>query len=265
MKKRFFDPGFEFIFSVGIMAALAIPQLIFAQDKNDKIKEINITIKGNDTTFNGKNLKDMSAPEKQQALGEISKTVRPKGRLMPHGLGLSGMADSSRVRMYTFTTDSAWGGNRPNRMSFDIDTRRGGTDGALFDRPIRVRTISLSNSQNFDYNHFDKSGINTHIRYRVSEAFPDVMKKMTGSEKSTLDLQDLLLSPQFSTGKTSISFTLPAKNAEVSFTDTDGKVIWKEKAVTATFSKTFNLGTNGVYYLVIKQGSNTAMKRVVKE
>ncbi len=213
MKKRFFDPGFEFLFSVGIMAALAIPQLIFAQDKNDKIKEINITIKGNDTTFNGKNLKDMSVPEKLQALAQINKTVRPKGRMIPNGLGLSGTTDSGRVQYYSFRTDSAWGGNRPNRMSFDLDMRREGNDRTLFDRPVRVRTISLSNSQNFDYNHFDKSGINTHIRYRVSEAFPDVMKKMTGSEKSTLDLQDLLISPQFSTGKTSISFILPATNA----------------------------------------------------
>ncbi|CAM3899739.1 T9SS type A sorting domain-containing protein [Mucilaginibacter galii] len=280
MKKRLFNSSFEVLFTAGIVVALALPQLLFAQ----KHKEVNISIHNNDTTFNGKNLKDMKPAEKQEALTEINKTVKPKGpRLQNLQLSFADL-DSSGVRVYTYKRDSVNKGRLPlNLDQFRGDNINGmgnlpdmefriadGTHdrqlGALRfnNSPLHIRR--MGNTQNFDYNNTDKDGISTHVSYHVTEAFTEAAKKVSGVEKSDLDLQDLTLTPQFSAGKTTLAFTLPAKTAaDVQLTDSDGKIIWKEKATTAAFNKSFTWGLNGVFYLVVKQGGKTAVKRIVKE
>jgi len=72
--------------------------------------------------------------------------------------------------------------------------------------------------------------------------------------------------PEFSTGKTLLMFNLPEKAlAEVKLIDSEGKVVWNERSTTGSFTKTFVLGLNGIYYLQIKQGNNIAIKRIMKE
>jgi len=68
MKKHTFKPGFEFIFSLCILAVLGLPPLVFAQTT----KDLQITINNGDTTINGKNIKDLSATERKDALKNIS-------------------------------------------------------------------------------------------------------------------------------------------------------------------------------------------------
>jgi hypothetical protein len=235
------------------------------------VKEINITIKGNDTTFNGKNLKQMNNDEKQQALAEINKTVRPKGRMLHREMAFDMRPDSDRIRYFTYRTDSGmrFNGEGMNgqhalpRLRLDMDMRRDGP--GMNDRIVRVRGFNMGNAQTFNYNYSDKNGINTHISYRVTDAFADAIRKVAGVEKADLELKDLTLTPQFSTGNTVLSFALPAKSAEIRFTDTDGNTIWKEKIATTTFTKNFNLGMNGVYYLTVKQAGKTAVKQIIKE
>jgi len=275
MKKLFFNASFEVLFTAGVVVALALPQFLFAQ----KHKEVNIAIHNNDTTFNGKNLKDMNPAEKQEAIAEINKTVKPKipgavnWVLESRRVG----PDSTRVKLFTYQADSVQS-LLNNRIRGEINDLRTAPqahmrmespgpmmDGLTFNRS-HLRSIRMGSTQNFDYNNTDKDGINTRISYHVTEAFMDAAKRVAGVEKSDLELQDLILTPQFSAGKTTLAFTLPAKTAaDVQLTDSEGKSIWKDKATTGAFNKSFTWGLNGVYYLVVKQGGKTAVKRVVKE
>jgi hypothetical protein len=122
------------------------------------------------------------------------------------------------------------------------------------------------NVQRFDYTNTGNDGISTHTSFRVSDASPEKVKNVTGAEKAELELRDLNLVPEFSSGKTLLMFNLASKiAAEVKFTDSEGKLIWSEKMANGEFSRSFPLGLNGVYFLQVKQGSKVALKRVVKE
>ena len=68
MKKRVFKPGFEFIFSLCMFTVLGLPPLVFAQT----IKDMQITINNGDTVINGKNIKDLSASDRKDALKNIN-------------------------------------------------------------------------------------------------------------------------------------------------------------------------------------------------
>jgi hypothetical protein len=281
MKNRLFNSSFEVLFTTGIVVALALPQFLFAQ----KHKEVNITIHNNDTTFNGKNLKDMKPAEKQEAIAEINKTVKPKGpHLQNLHLSFAGL-DSTGVRVYTYKRDSA----NKGRPLLDLDQFRGDNIngmGRLPDMVYRLddsprdgqRGLSRSNNspfnlrlvrngqQTFMFTNIGKDGMSTHISYRVTEAFMDDAQKVAGVDKIDLELQDLTLTPQFSVGKTTLAFSLPAKTtADVQLTDSEGKSLWKDKAAAGTFNKSFTWGLNGVFYLVVKQSGKTAVMRVVKE
>jgi hypothetical protein len=265
-------PGFEFIFSVGVVAALAIPQFLLAQDRKEERKEVKIVINDKDTTFNGKKLKDLAPKEKEYALAEISKMtndgpahiVRGKRRdnwgsdSVRYHLDIErymkdNMNDIGRMPSMSFRSERG-----PERNQMDILRYRG--------NPMVIRNMAPRSRQTFEYSNVDKNGISTTVSYSVSEVRDDVAKEIAGISKSDMDLLDLTLTPQFSAGKTVLSFTLPAKTlADVQLTDSDGKVIWKEKAAGTNFSKSFTWGLNGVYYLVVKQAGKTAVKRIVKE
>jgi hypothetical protein len=122
------------------------------------------------------------------------------------------------------------------------------------------------NVQRFDYTNTGSDGISTHTSFRVSDASPEKLKNTTGTEKADLEIKDLNLVPEFSSGKMLLMFSLTSKSvAEVKFTDNEGKLIWSEKAMNGSFSKSFPLGLNGVYFLQVKQAGKVALKRIVKE
>ena len=125
------------------------------------------------------------------------------------------------------------------------------------------------NTQNFIYNNIDNNGISTHVSYRVSD-HPAMLDydagKQGDSQMEMLELTDLNLVPQMSQGKTVLMFNLPAKaTADVQFKDGKGTLLWTAKAVNGTFTKTFPLGLNGLYYLQVKQGGKVAVKKIEKE
>src|ERR1700744_2582429 len=68
MKKPLFKPGFEFIFTLSILAVLGLPPLVSAQTQT---KDLQININNGDTTINGKNIKDLTAAERKDALKDI--------------------------------------------------------------------------------------------------------------------------------------------------------------------------------------------------
>jgi hypothetical protein len=100
----------------------------------------------------------------------------------------------------------------------------------------------------------------------VSEISNEDLKKMPHVEGGKFEITDLNIVPEFSTGKTLLMFDLPAKTvATVKLTDSEGKLLFDEKATGGSFSKTFALGLNGIYFLQVKQGNNIAIKKIVKE
>ncbi|RWY49131.1 T9SS type A sorting domain-containing protein [Mucilaginibacter gilvus] len=133
-------------------------------------------------------------------------------------------------------------------------------------RGERMMNFNRKNTQIFNYSNTDNDGISTNVSFRVNDANKETAKRIAGTEKTALDINDLNLSPEFSTGKTALSFTLEAKtSADVKLTDSEGKALWNDKAAGGSFSKKINLPRNGIYFLTVKQSANVAVKRIVKE
>ena len=265
MKKPPFKPGFEFIFSLSILAVLGLPPLVFAQTT----KDLQITINNGDTTVNGKNIKDLSATDRKDALKNINQITvisddkgqppmmvnndrQIKIRRMRRGDG----KDSTMAFSYNM-------GNEPrHKMTiredhFNMDDDRGHMGG------------NHRNTQNFVYNNIDNEGVITHVSYHVSD-HPAMLDYDAGKQQDVqmdmLDLMDLSIVPQFSEGKTLLMFNLPSKGtAEVRLKDDKGTLIWSAKVVNGSFSRSFPLGLNGSYYLQVKQGSKVAVKKIEKE
>jgi len=129
-----------------------------------------------------------------------------------------------------------------------------------------LRPFERKNSQRFDYITTDNEGISTHLSFRVTEISNEDLKKMPHVEGGKFEITDLNLVPEFSTGKTLIMLSLPSKAiADIKLIDSQGKVLWNDKTNTGSFSKSFVIGLNGIYYLQIKQGNNIAIKKIVKE
>lgn len=265
MKKRTFKPGFEFIFSLSILAVLGLPPLVFAQTT----KDLQITINNGDTTINGKNIKDLSATDRKDALKNINQIsiistddksqppmIANDRRIKIMKMHKGGGKDSTMAFSYNM-------GNEPRHKMiiredhFNMDDGRGHMGG------------NHRNTQNFVYSNTDNDGVVTHVSYHVSD-HPAMLDYDAGKQPDVqmdmLDLMDLSIVPQFSEGKTLLMFDLPSKAvAEVKLKDDKGTLIWSSKVVNGTFSKSFPLGLNGSYYLQVKQGSKVAVKKIEKE
>lgn len=124
-----------------------------------------------------------------------------------------------------------------------------------------------ANTQNFSFRNTDKDGISTRINISVSNASKEQFKKITGKDEAgSLTIQDLIMSPNFSSGKVAIMFTLPAKGtATVKLLDNELKPVFSESLTQSSFSKQVMMARNGVYYLVVSQGNKHAVKRIVKQ
>ena len=125
-----------------------------------------------------------------------------------------------------------------------------------------------NNSQNFNYVSTDKDGISSRMSIRVSEAGSDVMKKLNGNNNTELDVNDLTLSPNFSSGKISLTFSINEKGpVEVTLLDNNLKELFKDKQplTNQTYFKQLSLQKNGLYYIRISQGSKTYIRKVIKE
>ncbi|MBE9586097.1 T9SS type A sorting domain-containing protein [Mucilaginibacter sp. JRF] len=303
MKKLLSNPGFESIFALSLAAIIGLPPLVLAQDKKkdtERIvsKHVEVRIKDGDTTINGKNLKYLKGKDREEALsympdadGLAAIVPDQKARIIVkrrnsdgkdvvierrelNGDDVSVFADND-----VFVTDSL-GKNIDIKIkkmtelpTIAFDYNNG--DKSMLTAP-RFRTYTMTgrpfngfgsrNTQNFNYNNVDNEGISTNISYSVSDAVKGKNNKLNGIEENRLDLKSINLAPDFSTGNTTVSFTLDSKTAaDVQFKDSQGKILWTGKASAGKFTRAFSLPLNGVYYLQVKQGSKTALKRIVKE
>ncbi|TSD63776.1 T9SS type A sorting domain-containing protein [Inquilinus sp. KBS0705] len=301
MKKQLLKPGFEFIFALSIIAILGLPPLVLAQNQ----KSYEIKIINGDTTINGKDIKKLTDQERKDALSEIN-NLPPTYIKIDGNKGNNQVVIKKRskgdgkTREVVIERDMSDGDDLPMLSKMDVNDstrktftynikRSDNTDGpaGAFDYKFEMqpqlkmnvnRDIMMKrdlndrfefnrrNTQNFNYINTDNDGISTHISFRVSDAPKEKLKSITGVEKAALTLNDLSLTPEFSTGKTTFSFNLTLKaNADVKLSDSDGKVLWTDKAVAGDFIKKVNLPMNGIYYLQVKQGADIAVKRIVKE
>jgi len=299
MEKRAFKPGFEFIFTLSILAVLGLPPLVSAQAQT---KDLQININNGDTTVNGKNIKDLTADERKDALKNIKQisTININTENSPNQMVIvtrkqkgdksgdevvvekKGFGESDEPLIAN--NDVNTNGKKIKRMRIQI--RRDGNDSTFAysmndgspkhrmefhmerddDRPMR---FGRRNTQNFIYTNTDGEGISTHVSYRVSD-HPATLDHEAGKTEKTqlemLDLNDLTITPEFSAGKTVLMFGLPSKAAaEVKFKDSDGNLLWSEKALNGKFNKSFTLGLNGIYYLQVKQGNKVAVKEIRKD
>jgi hypothetical protein len=300
MKKLLLKPNLEVIFSISVMAILGLPLLVMAQTQ----KDFEIKIVNGDTTVNGKNIKKLTEQERKDALAELGNlhgtfeietngdaqsniTIKrnnkrngktnviverriTKGEQIAPEFFEMGPGDSSSKklniklnRLKKIDTSLAFNyelnDEQPLKVEMNRDFRLDGPN----KRPMRMR-FNNRNTQNFDYVNTDNDGISTHISFRVTDAMNDKVKG--GTDKTYLSLNDLNLSPEFSTGKVFISFNLPVKTpADVKLTDSQGKILFTDKTVAGSFSKKVSLPLNGIYYLSVKQGAASVTKRIVKE
>jgi hypothetical protein len=293
MKTQWIKPGFEFIFALSLIVIMALPPLVFAQGTRDM--EIKIT--NGDTTINGKNIKELSPIERKQALKDIGNlggpesigrqhiVLRKKGapdtvskRIIiedrhfrigkePEMANTPGFAKDTTGRMFRFRMKKLGGKDSTFTYNYKLN------DGRFRDRdsdfPMRGREMGYyrhRNVQRFEYTNTGSDGIDTYISFRISDASPEKIKAITGSEKAELEIKDINLVPEFSSGKTLLMFSLASKSvAEVKLTDDEGKLIWSDKAVSGSFNKSFVLGLNGIYFLQVKQAGKTALKRIMKD
>jgi hypothetical protein len=259
MKKRIFNPGFEFIFTLAILAIFGLPPLVMAQST----KDLQISIVNGDTTINGRNIKDLSPKERQAALKDISTIAaippvpptRPMGRMRIQ-------VDTAVVLAPTMHDNHMRKPGMPMRPPHD-DMRMRGERNPAFE-------FDHKNSQVFNYVTTDNNGISTRVTFRVSEPTDGLTHMGTDPDQKDqhdkLDMTDLNIVPQFAAGKTVIMFDLPMKAAaDVQFEDSKGNKLWEAKALNGSFVKSFPLGLNGIYYLRVEQKGHLAVKKIFKE
>jgi len=176
---------------------------------------------------------------------------------------MDGLDSNLRKRVITMHRDMVTG--RPGGMTLRVD-------GPAFEIERRAfpGMMERNNSSLFNYNHTDKDGISSRMSIRIGDANKDQLKKIIGAETiiKTLEVSDLTLFPNFSSGKMTISFNVTSNGtAKVSVLDSDLKSIFTDE--TANFSgnyvKQLTLPKNGVYYVTVSQNGNWFVKRLVKE
>lgn len=260
MKKRSFKPGYEFIFSLCILAILGLPPLVSAQSSN---KDMDITIVNSDTTVNGKNIKDLSQKERSEALKDIGNISSPKSKTIV----MQGAMANGDDRMHKHKRGDSTFAFR-YKMRMDDKRHVEMREDHPMDRGERMGR-EHKNTQNFSYTITDNSGITTRVNFHISDHFGPLDPDATNNEKvqmDMLDLMDLTLVPEFSTGKILLMFNLPSKaSAEVKLKDSKGTILWSQKATNGKFSTAFPMGLNGEYYLQVKQSGKVTMKKIVKE
>jgi len=288
MKKNRVSPIFEIAFAAGIMIILSLPIFVKAQDH----KEFRVNINNSDTIVNGKNIKELSANERKDALKKINDLNDHITFTTKDGGGdlvlFKDQQKDGKNKVFIYRDDVK--GDMP-AMAYNLSVDSADRNiviadnmeklakvparayslrsAAGFGDGVRVNTMysfgGRKNTQSFSYSNTDNEGINTHINFNVSDASAEKMKKISGVEKTDLNLQDLNIAQSFASGKTTISFSLPGKGAEVQFKDSEGTVLWSEKTAGNGFSKSFVLPKNGVYYLQVKQAGKLALRWVAKE
>lgn len=257
MKTRILKPGFELVFSLSLLAIIALPPVLLAQTGQTQTnqvtvqKDIEIKIANGDTLVNGKQIGQLSAADRMEALKDIRHIDTRDSA------GFAGM-NRRIAKMSMITRDST--GNKMTLHRYRPLRKR------MFAQGGPAMPADMKNSQNFDYVSTDNDGMSTHVRFHVADASDVDLKRMEYVEGPKFEISDLNIAPRFESGKTMLTFSLPSKSpAQVKLSNSQGKLVWADKATGGTFSKSFSLVMNGIYFLQVKQGGSYCVKRIMKE
>lgn len=225
--------------------------------KNKKPGDLKVLRHNGDSILFGKDIQMFSFD------GDSSMNFKFNVDSLMSGFEASGLDSNIRKRVITMHREMAPG--RPGDMVF-----RGDAPGVEIERRIFPGSMERNNSSSFNYNHTDKDGISSRMNIRMSDVNKDQLKKITGTETNTksLDVSDLTLFPNFSSGKMTLSFNVASKgNAKISILDSDMKSIFTDEATnfSGNYVKQLSLPKNGVYYVTVNQNGNWFVKRLVKE
>lgn len=225
--------------------------------KNKKHGDLNMLRPDGDSIHFGKDIRMFSFD------GDSSINFKFNVDSLLSGFKTSGLDSNMRKRVVTMHRDMAPG--RAGVMVF-----RGDAPGVEIDRRAFAGLMERNNSSFFNYSHTDKDGISSRMNIRISDANKDQLKKITGAEavSKSLDVSDLTLFPNFSSGQMTLSFNVASKgNAKISVLDSDMKSVFTDEATnfSGNYVKQLSLPKNGVYYFTVNQNENWFVKRVVKE
>lgn len=194
-----------------------------------------------------------------------------KLRFSPDSLFRSFTSPDSLFRSFHFRTerlDSLFPGGMPRNFQF----RRGepGADNINGRSRFYFPSLGLKkNSSQFNYNYVDKDGIEEDINISLSETSPEEFKKIsrTTDMANTLDVRDLTIFPDLSTGGLNLTFKLGSSgstrikvlNSNLTEIFSDSDII-----VNSAYLKPINITRNGMYYVVISQGGKWFVKKLLR-
>lgn len=270
MKKLNLQQGFEVIFSISLVVIFIFPVTIWAQSQMN----MDINIQNGDTTVNGKKLHELSPNERLAALNYINRLNKLKSAHNTNNSVATEQKSESNapatvatVKDSTAVRDSADHALHVVRR-IEGDASAGSTALAapagngqpdLNSMPWLHR-FAHRNTQSFSYTYTGSDSITTQINFHVADEATDTLAK-----KAMLQISDLRLVPEFSTGKTLLMFSLPTKDAaDVSLINSEGKSLLSEKTTAQDFSTTVLLPFNGIYFLHVTQGGKSVTKQIIK-
>ncbi len=138
------------------------------------------------------------------------------------------------------------------------------------ERMLTIHRPNMPNSSHFNYTTTDKDGFTTEQHIQIMDAgkldFINTLKN-DESAMNSLEIKNLVFYPNFSNGKTTINFQAPAKaTLEINLLDNEGKTLFAEKKTLSAdaYSKDLTLNKNGIYFLEVKQGSKSFIKKIIK-
>lgn len=139
----------------------------------------------------------------------------------------------------------------------------------VFERRMMPGAAERTNSSSFNYNQIDKDGISNRMNLRISDAGKDQLKKIMGSESMTteLNVEDLTLFPNFSTGKLGLSFNMESRGAvKIKVLDSQLNQVYADEVAnfSGNYMKQISLPKNGIYYISIKQNAGWYVKKLIK-
>jgi hypothetical protein len=123
------------------------------------------------------------------------------------------------------------------------------------------------NSQSYIFRNTDKDGITTRLRIDVNDPSKEELEKIKASDE-ILGVQNLSFTPDFSSGKIILTFTLPDKgSANIKVLDSNMNSVYSDNIsrFQGTYIKAVSLPANGKYLLVIRQNNKSFVKRLLKQ
>jgi len=268
-----------------------------AQSVEKKEVKTAVTINNKDTAANGKKFTDVekSRFSMKKASFNISKSIVIKKSDTSDPLIF--ITDSTWMRRFTFDSENG----APKVFEFKGDSLLRKQEGLKIDREMgmgrnfgdeidwemvhpkrpaparpslngqnRITIVrpNQPNSYSFNYSTTDKDGFTTKIIYTVSEPSINDLKNTFKDEEiniNGLTITEVMLVPNFLSGKTILTFTAKIKGViTVNVLDSSANVIFSDskKLAGENYSNIFSASKNGNYFLQITQGSQTYIRKV---